>query len=308
MMLDRTQMITISIVLILAGALLWAAPRISRAQSAASGLLEQANEAYEEGRYDEAVDVYEQILATGVIHGTVLYNLGNAYFKMDRLGPAILMYQRARWLLPRDQDVAANLRLARQLTIDKTLQENPPLLIRWITYPARTLSENELTWLSSILYISTACLVVIGIWIRPDRLRKKILVSALVGGILLIVVGGSLAGKIYWRTSMIRAVVLAPAVDARSGPGDDYTKIFTAHEGTTVKIRQQREGWYLIALPNGLGGWIPDTSAEIIQWRHSVSDKPFTEGGSDVQMARSADLDPDDLDRSVRSGLQGGKD
>ena len=267
---SRTVLSPIAILttaLLAAMVLISSMPGKGRAQSAAAGLFEQANQAYEESRYQEAGRLYEDILTSGVIHGTVLYNLGNTYFKTDRLGEAILAYERARQLLPRDDDVAANLQLARELTADKIVREEPPLLIRWITSPARNLNFNELTWISFVLYLLSAMLAVIGIWARPERWRKKILVSALVTGILLVIAGGSLAGKITWQASVTRAVILAPAVDAHSGPGENYTKIFTAHEGTTVRVRQQREGWHLITLPNGLGGWIPDHTAEFISRR-----------------------------------------
>jgi len=267
---SRTAVSSIALVttaVLAAGILILSMPEKSPAQSAATGLLEQANQAYEEGRYQEAGRLYEDILDSGVRHGAVLYNLGNAYFKTERLGEAILAYERAQQLLPRDEDVAANLQLARELTVDKIVREESPLLIRWITSPARNLNVNELTWISFTLYLLTAMLAVIGIWIRLERWRKKILVSALITGILLVMAGGSLAGKMYWQKTVTRAVILVPAVDARSGPGEDYTKIFTAHEGTTVRIRQQREGWRLIALPNGLGGWIPDHTAELISRR-----------------------------------------
>jgi len=283
---------------LVAGALLCSTPRPGRAQSAAVGLFEQANRAYEEGRYEEAGRIYEEILAAGTMHGTVLYNLGNAYFKMNRLGEAILAYERAQRLLPRDEDVAANLQLARELTVDKIAREDPPLPVRWLTYPARALNVDELTWVSFILYLLTASLVVLGIWARPVRLRKKVLVSALVAGVLLVVSASSLAGKIYRQTSADRAVILAAAVDARSGPGDDYTRIFTAHEGTTVRVRQRREGWYLIALPNGLGGWIPDQTAEFISRQ-----EPFMKGGRDAEVPIDAGRHPDGLDRAGHSGL-----
>ena len=290
--------VLVMIVLLAAGALLCSMPRLGRAQSAAVGLFEQANQAYEEGRYEEAGRFYEEILASGTMHGAVLYNLGNAYFKMNRLGEAILAYERAQLLLPRDEDVAANLLLARELTVDKIAQEDPPLPVRWLTYPARALNINELTWVSFILYLLTTSLVVIGIWTRPVRWRKKVLVSALIAGVLLVVAGSSLAGKIYRQTSAGKAVILAAAVDARSGPGDDYTRIFTAHEGTAVRVRQRREGWYLIALPNGLGGWIPDETAEFISWQ-----EPFMKGGKDAEVPFGIGPGPDGPGRDDRSGL-----
>jgi len=288
----------LAVAFLTAGVFICSTPGTSPAQSAAAGLLEQANQAYEESRYAEAVRLYEDILFSGVIHGTVLYNLGNAYFKTDRLGEAILAYERARQLIPRDDDVVANLQLARELTVDKITRKKSHLLIRWITSPARNLNFNELTWMSFSLYLITALLAVTGIWIRKERIRKKILVSALVAGILLVLAGGSLAGKIIWHRSVNRAVILAPAVDARSGPGEDYTKIFTAHEGTTVRVRQQREGWYLVALPNGLGGWIPDHTAEFISWS-----QPFTKGGGNAEVTFRDGLHPDPLARSGLSEL-----
>jgi hypothetical protein len=297
-MAEKT-MALLAVFLLTAGALVCSSPGTGRAQSAAAGLLDQANQAYEEGRFEEAGRLYENILASGVIHGTVFYNLGNAYFKTDRLGQAILAYERARLLLPRDEDIAANLQLARELTVDKIVHEEPPLVIRGITYPAENLNTDELTWLSFLLYLLTAVLAVAGILIRPDDLRKKVLVSALVAGVLLVVAGGSLAGRIYRQRSAARAVILEPAVDARSGPGESYTKIFTAHEGTTVRIRQRREGWYLIALPNGLGGWIPDHTAEFISWS-----QPITKGGGNAEVPSDHGLHPDPLGESGLSELQ----
>ena len=44
----------------------------------------------------------------------LFYNLGNACFKSDRLGEAILWYERARLLSPRDEGIGANLHFSLQ--------------------------------------------------------------------------------------------------------------------------------------------------------------------------------------------------
>jgi len=160
--------------------------------------------------------------------------------------------------------VAANLALANQLTVDKISVERGSFGIRWLTWSARALNIAELTWVSFGLYLITTALVVTGIWVRKIGVRKKILVISLIAGLLFVVAGASLAGNIYQQRRVPKAIFLTPVVDARSGPGDEYTKIFTVHEGTKVRIRQEREGWYFISLPNGLGGWVPGDAAEII--------------------------------------------
>ena len=75
---------------------------VSWAQSAASGLFADANELYRRGEYEEARNKYLQITADGVRDARLFYNLGNASFKESRLGDAIVWYERAIQLDPRD--------------------------------------------------------------------------------------------------------------------------------------------------------------------------------------------------------------
>mgnify|MGYP000154952064 CR=1 FL=1 len=55
----------------------------------------RANEAYLKGDFKAAIDAYELVLAAGVNHEDLHYNLGNAYIQADRLGPAIYHYEMA---------------------------------------------------------------------------------------------------------------------------------------------------------------------------------------------------------------------
>ena len=54
---------------------------------------------------------YEQVSKNGYESPALYYNLGNCYFKLHNLPAAILSYERARRLAPRDEDIAYNLRL-----------------------------------------------------------------------------------------------------------------------------------------------------------------------------------------------------
>jgi SH3-like domain-containing protein len=62
----------------------------------------------------------------------------------------------------------------------------------------------------------------------------------------------------------VRAVVLAPSVEALAGPGLENAALFTLHEGATVDVRAEREGWFQVALPNGASGWVERRAAERI--------------------------------------------
>jgi len=63
---------------------------------------------------------------------------------------------------------------------------------------------------------------------------------------------------------VVRGVVMAPAVTARSAPQADATDLFVVHEGTTVRLWEAVEGWQRVTLPNGLTGFVPLESIERI--------------------------------------------
>ena len=78
-------------------------------------LFDSANSAYQDGNYTLAIEGYENILSEHM-HFESEYNLGNAYFKTQSWGPAILHYERAARLSPGNSDLKANLTLASEVT------------------------------------------------------------------------------------------------------------------------------------------------------------------------------------------------
>ena len=78
-------------------------------------LFSDAVKAYHAAKYNDAVALNEAVLAKGFSSAALYYNLGNAYFKTGRLGKAVVNYQRAMRLTPRDGDLRANLSFARSM-------------------------------------------------------------------------------------------------------------------------------------------------------------------------------------------------
>jgi hypothetical protein len=88
---------------------------------------------------------------------------------------------------------------------------------------------------------------------------------AVVAGILLIVSGALLGVRLERARSVHEAIVLAPEVAVRTGPGEDFVLEFRLHEGTKVRAREDRGDWVRISVAGtDLEGWLPaDTVAEI---------------------------------------------
>jgi uncharacterized protein YgiM (DUF1202 family) len=73
------------------------------------------------------------------------------------------------------------------------------------------------------------------------------------------------AGGLFYKIQAVtaaQAIVMTDRVDVLSGPSADNTVLFTVHEGTLLEVRNRRDGWYQVSLPNSMSGWIPSVSVE----------------------------------------------
>lgn len=226
-----------------------------RAQQA---FFSEGNRLYQEEDYAGAVEAYERILEEGYESGVLYYNLGNAYFKLGRLGPAILHYERARRLMPRDGDVRANLDLARSLTTDE-IAPLPTFLpfaaVRWWVdlLPMTTL---RLTVAGGYV-VALAALTVIVVR-RGTTLARWAGRGAIAAGAVAVVLGINLVVREAGIGRPEEAVVLAEAVSVQSAPSDDpELQLFTIHEGTKVRLDQAGDRWAEVVLGDGRVGWVP---------------------------------------------------
>ena len=75
-------------------------------------LFQKGIEQYQKGNYEEMIQIYETISAKGYEGKSIYYNLGNAYFRVGKIGFAILYYEKAKKHSPSDEDVNNNLAFA----------------------------------------------------------------------------------------------------------------------------------------------------------------------------------------------------
>src|SRR5580704_11316947 len=135
-----------------------------------------ANQLYNGGKFAEAAVAYEKI-EPKTAH--VYYNLGNAWFRQDKLGLAVLNYARARQLAPRDPDILANLKFAQQRLGVEDVNTPPHAMQRFLdsVIDSRTTSEWSAGELVGLWLLALA----IGARVYFPKLRTGILVIAVTG-------------------------------------------------------------------------------------------------------------------------------
>lgn len=241
--------------------ILVALPSASQAQASFVERMAAANELYEEERYVEATLIYEELVAQGIRDSALFYNLGNAYFKRQMIGHAVLNYRRAEQYAPRDLDVQANLALARQQTIDKLDSGNEVFIVQ--------LGQWAISWLN----LDEMALAVLGLWgllvllllarmrMKRGRLRDRTLSAIFV--VLFFLLGGivSLGTRMYVEAIRPTGVIVVDEVPVVSGPGPQYTTEFTLHNGAEVSLLETRGNWSRLSLPGDeLQGWVTSNS------------------------------------------------
>ncbi len=210
----------------------------------------RANEAYREGRFQEAIDGYLQLIRSGQAGGSVYYNLGNAYFKADQLGRAIQAYERALLLMPRDADLNFNLSHARDQTRDAVGDAHGS--IETVFFWLRSFSFSEFFFCFGVLNLLFWSILSIRLFNRSESVYYLLLIA-----VSLWVVSGVSLGLKYWQViSDDRAVVLQKEADVLAGPHAADTTLFKLHEGTIVHHERCEDGWSLIHLSDTKRGWV----------------------------------------------------
>lgn len=248
--------VTLILAIVASGAA-WAQP-----QGGVTETFREANRLYSEERYDEAATLYDAIAESGFESADVQYNLGNARFKAGRLGHAVLAYERALELEPSHEDAAANLAFVQELLADRRAPVGGPLS-RFFADAGARLTSRRLALLGSAL--NFILFGILAIRVLRGRLPTLLARTAVATAIILVFAGGVLTYREVHERGRVEAVVMLPEVGVRTGPGDDFVLEFRLHEGTKVRLDEERGEWSRVALEGtDLEGWMPSSAIERI--------------------------------------------
>lgn len=225
----------------------------------------EADSLYDKGLYAEAADAYEAIIANNGVSADLYYNLGNAYYKLDEIARSILNYERALLLNQGDEDIRANLALARGKTVDKVTPPSEMFFVSWWRDFANMVSVD--TW--AVVAVVSFVLLLLGVaaylFVEQIIVRKIGFYSAAL--FLLLTVVFNLAAMFQRDSIMNRttAIIMQPVVSVKSSPNDAGTDLFLIHTGSKVEILDDTmTDWAKIKLEEGKEGWVQTDVMAII--------------------------------------------
>jgi len=221
----------------------------------------EANERYAGGDYCGASNIYAELIEEGVVHSSLYYNMGNACFRCGELGRAIVYYEKARKISPRDRDINHNLDFVRSRVTEQ--EANGSFLGIILSKILYLFSLEEIFALEQITAVLLALFGILYINTRRGSRRRPLRICLLCTGILLCCSLLLIASKTMDERNT-KAIVLIERVDALSGPGVDNVKVLSIPEGMKVWVDEDRGDWYLIHLSTGRGGWVKKETIGLI--------------------------------------------
>lgn len=227
-------------------------------------LIQEGNIYYNEGLYNDAISMYEQVLDQNYESAALYYNLGNAYFKTRDMASAILYYEKARKLDPDNPNLLHNLEVANSRIADK-IEEVPQFFLkRWWNNIYNAFSADSWTYIALALFF---VLLFLAVAFFITRSRKIKIISFWTGLVFLILsIAGFLIASEKHQHSLQHneAIVFTSTVTVKSSPTRNSVDLFVLHEGTKVRLMDEVSDWYEIRIANGSVGWLPSSAVKKI--------------------------------------------
>jgi hypothetical protein len=183
-----------------------------------------------------------------------LCDLGNALVHEGKPGPAILAFERAEQLAPRDTAVAINLQAARDTA---GLVVSPAA---WWQSAAHVLTMNEWAW-SGSLALAFVCAAMSFSRFFPSRLRRLMNALSLTCAVAVLAAIGAL--WVRWP-ELNRAVVVNAGVTALIAPAESASPVFPLAEGEIVAAKKALRNFVLVRTADGRSGWVARAQIERI--------------------------------------------
>ena len=222
----------------------------------ADNLFTEANDFYTAGNYTEAIETYHKIEDLDVESAELYFNLGNCYYKLNKVAPSIFYYEKALKLNPNYTEAANNLAFAKRMTIDVIEELPQTFLQRFSKNIIQKFSFDTWAYAAVIASFLVALFFLIYYFSNETKLKLLFFNLSLVS-FFGVVLCGFFAFKNYNTVQKNReAIIFVQKTEIKNAPTPSGEMIFELHEGTKVLVLDELQSFKRIKIADGKTGWI----------------------------------------------------
>ena len=235
--------------------------QISLAQNA----FDQGNKFYGKENFEAAIRSYESVVNSGKQSAELYFNLGNCYYKLHKVAPAIYNYEKALLLSPNDTEIKTNLEFARKMAIDDIKVIPKVGFSKLIQDFTSKYYYDTWAWIA-VAFAFLFLLFFVGYYFSHSTVFKRVFFFGMF--FWLLGIGLSTASGFYEKGRMDNerpAIVFAETASVKSEPKISATDAFVLHEGTKVYILESIANWKKVELADETTGWIEESAIKEIK-------------------------------------------
>lgn len=221
-----------------------------------NALFEQGKQQYKSEKFQEAINNWMKIVRAGEHSSALYYNIANAHYKLNSIGPSIYYYEKALQFAPNDNETLNNLTFAQNATVDAIEPLPKTIFAKWDTTLSSWLTFNGWAWVTVICAVLFALLLLL-YYFSVYSVKKRLFFAGAILMFLLIIIGLTMSYRNYHKQVKDQpAIIFAESSNIKSDPSQKSETSFILHEGTKVQIIAEDDDWYRILLADGKDGWI----------------------------------------------------
>ena len=235
--------------------------QISLAQTA----FEQGNQYYAKENYQGAISSFESVVNSGKQSAELYFNLGNCYYKLHKVAPAIYNYEKALLLSPNGSEIKTNLEFARKMAIDDIKVIPKVGFNKLLSDFTSKYYYDTWAWIA-VFFAFLFLLFFIGYYFSQRTILKRVYFIGMF--LWLVAIALSSASGFYEKNRNENerpAIVFAETTPLKSEPKISAQDATVLHEGTKVYITESIANWKKVELTDETTGWIEDGSIKEVK-------------------------------------------
>lgn len=220
-------------------------------------LYTNANSLYKEGKYKEALKLYEQIEAKDNVSSELYYNMGNCCYKLNKVASTIYNYEKALQLNSSNDDARNNLVFAKRLTLDRIESLPKSIFQKLDERYIQIMSYNSWAAISVFFSFMTATLFLLFYFSTIPFRKRLFFITSVISFLVLTICLVITYNQYNTRKNTREAIIFAKEIAVKNGPTNNSDSAFTVHEGLKVQLLDTVDSWRKIQLTDGKTGWLP---------------------------------------------------
>lgn len=231
-------------------------------------LLQKGLSAYQNKLYEEAKDVFNELLKANERDAHVLHNLALTYVQLDQKPLALALWRKALSLDPAYRPAQLG-----EDYLQKTMNVRPfehDTLSLWVRQTLDSLSLYELSWFLAFIIAGCGFFAIRYFSQRLIAVEEEAPMPTFPSSAILLTI--VLVGTIFLMVQKVnlslttRATVIVPKVSARSLPSEDSVPVFDINGGNELIIRRNQNDWLQVQNSDGISGWLKQSELMITTW------------------------------------------